>query len=143
MELEWASEFEIGNEYVDLQHRYFLDLIMRIGKSFKETKDEDHKRRLMIELHKYADFHFTSEENLAISNGLPGVESHHELHLQLLEDLNQYAENLENGLKTMDEFLEFITDWFLVHTIHEDRKLFKAMPQIKRSIHLLISPTNH
>jgi hemerythrin len=56
--------------------------------------------------------------------------------------LNQYAENLENGLKTMDEFLEFITDWFLVHTIHEDRKLFKAMPQIKRSIHLLISPTN-
>ena len=33
MQLYWVPEFEIGNEYVDLQHRYFLDLISRIGKS--------------------------------------------------------------------------------------------------------------
>jgi len=126
MELYWVSEFEIGNEYVDLQHRYFLDLINRIGKNFRETNDGDYKRKLIIELHKYADFHFASEENIAISCGLPGVESHHQLHLQLLEELNQYAENLDKGLKTIDEFLEFITDWFLVHTQHEDRKFFKA-----------------
>jgi hemerythrin len=127
MKLKWASEFEIGNEYVDLQHRHFLSLINRIGKNFRETNDDDYKKRLIIELHKYADFHFISEENIAISGGLPGVKSHHELHLQLLEELNQNAENLDNGLKTIDEFLEFITDWFLVHTIHEDRKFFKAM----------------
>ncbi|MDH3723583.1 MAG: hemerythrin domain-containing protein [Desulfobacteraceae bacterium] len=126
MELYWVSEFEIGNEYVDLQHRYFLDLINRIGKNFRETNDGDYKRKLIIELHKYADFHFASEENIAISCGLPGVESHHQLHLQLLEELNQYAENLDKGLKTINEFLEFITDWFLVHTQHEDRKFFKA-----------------
>jgi hemerythrin len=127
MELYWVSEFEIGNEYVDLQHRYFLDLINRIGKNFRETDDDDdYKRKLIIELHKYADFHFASEENIAISCGLPGVKSHHQLHLELLEDLNQYAENLDNGLKTIDEFLEFITDWFLVHTQHEDRNFFKA-----------------
>jgi hemerythrin len=125
MELYWVSEFEIGNEYVDLQHRYFLDLINRIGKNFKETNDDDYKRRLIIELHKYADFHFTSEENIAISYGIAGVEDHHQLHLQLLEDLNQYAENLDNGSKTIDQFIEFITDWFLVHTQHEDRKFFK------------------
>ena len=126
MELEWESDFETGNEDVDLQHRYFLDLITRIGKNFRETNDDDYKRKLIIELHKYADFHFTSEENIAISCGLPGIENHHQLHLQLLEELNQYAENLDNGLKTIDQFLEFITDWFLVHTQHEDRKFFKA-----------------
>lgn len=125
MKLYWVSEFEIGNEYVDLQHRYFLDLINRIGKNFRETNDDDYKRRLITELHKYADFHFTSEENIAISYGIPGVEDHHQLHLRLLEDLNQYAENLDNGSKTIAEFIEFITDWFLVHTQHEDRKFFK------------------
>jgi hypothetical protein len=31
MELERQSEFETGNEYVDLQYRYFVDLIKRIG----------------------------------------------------------------------------------------------------------------
>ena len=126
MELYWVSEFEVGNEWVDLQHRYFLDLINRIGKSFKETNDDEYKRKLIIELHKYADFHFASEENIAISCGIPGVNNHHQLHLDLLEDLNQYAENIDNGLKTIEEFLEFITDWFLVHTQHEDRKLFKS-----------------
>ena len=126
MELYWVSEFEIGNEYIDLQHRYFLDLINRIGKNSRETNNDDYKRKLIIELHKYADFHFASEENIAISCGILGVKNHHQLHIELLEDLNQYAEKLDNGLKTIDEFLEFITDWFLVHTQHEDRKLFKA-----------------
>jgi hemerythrin-like metal-binding protein len=126
MQLYWVSDFEIGNEYVDLQHRYFLDLITRIGKNFRETHDEDYKRKLILELNKYADFHFTSEENIAISCGLPGVKSHHQLHLQLLEELNHYAGELDSGSKTIDEFLEFITDWFLVHTQHEDRKFFEA-----------------
>lgn len=126
MELYWVSEFEVGNEWVDLQHRYFLDLIIRIEKSFKETNDDDYKRKLIIELRKYADFHFASEENIATSCGIPGIDNHHQLHLDLLDDLNQYALNLDNGLKTFDEFLEFITDWFLVHTQHEDRKLFKS-----------------
>ena len=128
MELEWESDFETGNEYVDLQHRYFLDLINRIKKNFEETKDVDHKGKLIIELKKYADFHFTSEENIATSHNLPeNISSHHQRHLELLEDLNQYEENLDNGLETIDEFLEFITDWFLVHTQHEDRKFFKTM----------------
>lgn len=124
MKLEWAPEFEIGNEYVDLQHRYFLDLIMRIGDIFKETSDDDYKNRLMTELQKYAEFHFASEENIMIALGLPGVDDHRLLHLRLLEELQHYKMNLESGIKTIDEFLEFITDWFLVHTLHEDRKLF-------------------
>ena len=124
---KWTSEFEIGNEYVDLQHRHFLNLINRIGKNFKETNDDDYKKKLISELHKYADFHFTSEENIATSYGLPGVKSHHQLHLQLLKELNQNVEDLYNGSKTIDDFLEFILDWFLVHTIHVDRKFFKAM----------------
>ena len=124
MEVYWVSEFEVGNEWVDLQHRYFLDLINRIGKSFKKTNDDDYRRKLIIELHKYAEFHFASEENIAISCGIPGVDDHHQLHIDLLADLNQYAEKLDNGLKTIEEFIEFITVWFLVHTQHEDRKLF-------------------
>lgn len=31
MDLEWESNYETGNEYVDLQHRYFVDLINRVG----------------------------------------------------------------------------------------------------------------
>lgn len=127
MELTWASEFEIGNEYVDLQHRYFLELITRIGKTLSETDNDSYKKDLIMELHKYAEFHFISEENIAFSCNLQGIKGHHQLHLTLLKDLTVYAGDLDKGVKTIDEFIEFITDWFLVHTIHEDRKFFKSM----------------
>jgi len=83
----------------------------------------DCERRCFL---KYAEFHFVSEEKIAVSTGLPGVENHHQLHKQVLDDLKHYTKNLDGGLKTIDEFLEFITDWFLVHTQHQDRNFFKS-----------------
>ena len=74
----------------------------------------------------YADFHFTSEENIAMACNLSGVSSHHQRHSELLEEFNHRAEDLNNGLTTVDEFLGFLTDWFVGHTIYEDQKLFKA-----------------
>jgi hemerythrin len=125
MELEWESDFETGNEDVDLQHRYFLDLINRIRKSFSESNDIAYKEKLIIELRKYADFHFTSEENIATFCNLSGVSGHHQRHLELLEEFKHHAEDLANGLKTIDQFLGFLTDWFVGHTIYEDKTLFK------------------
>ena len=127
MELEWQLDFETGNEYVDLQHRYFVDLINRVGINFRETNDVVYKEKLISELRKYADFHFTSEENIATSCNLSGISSHHQRHLELLEEFNHHAEDLNKGLKKVDEFLGFLTDWFAGHTIYEDQKLFKVI----------------
>jgi hemerythrin-like metal-binding protein len=97
------------------------------GINFRETDDVAYKEKLINELGKYADFHFTSEENIATSCNLPGVSSHHQRHLELLEEFNHHAEDLNKGLTTVDEFLGFLTDWFVGHTIYEDQKFFKAI----------------
>ena len=126
MEIEWESNFETGNEIVDSQHRYFVDLINRVGLNFKETDDDAYKERLISELRKYADFHFTSEENIATASKLPGISSHHQRHAELLEEFNQHAADLKNGSQTVDDFLNFLTDWFIGHTVYEDQKLFHS-----------------
>ena len=127
MELEWESDFETGNEYVDLQHRYFVDLIKRVGVNFRETDDAAYKEKLIDELRKYADFHFTSEENIATSRNLPGVTGHHQRHRELLEEFNHLAQDLNKGQKTVEEFISFLTDWFIGHTVYEDKKLFRSL----------------
>ena len=91
MELEWESNFETGNETVDLQHRYFVDLINRVGENFRETDDADYKAKRISELGKDADFHFTSEENIATSCNLPGVSGHHLRHAELVEEFKHHA----------------------------------------------------
>lgn len=127
MEFEWEPDFETGNEYVDLQHRYFVDLINRVGINFRETDDAAYKQKLISELRKYADFHFTSEENIATSCNLPGVSAHHQRHQELLGEFNRHAENLKKGSQSVDEFLGFLTNWFIGHTVYEDQKLFKSI----------------
>ena len=124
MELEWESNFETGNEYVDLQHRFFVDPLKRVGKNFRETDDAAYTEKLISELRKYADFHFTSEENIATSCKIAGVSTHHQRHLELIEEFNHHAEDLKKGLITVDQFLGFLTDWFIGHTIYEDQNLF-------------------
>ena len=100
MELEWQLDFETGNEYVDLQHRYFVDLINRVGINFRDTDDVVYKEKLISELRKYADFHFTSEENIATPHNLPeDISRHHQRHLELLEEFDHHAEDLDKGLK--------------------------------------------
>ena len=127
MDLEWGPEFETGNEYVDLQHRYFVDLINRVGINFRETDDAAYKEKLISELGKYADFHFTSEENIATASKLPGVSAHHHRHQELLGEFKHLAVELKEGKKTVDEFLGFLTDWFIGHTVYEDQKLFRSI----------------
>ena len=122
MELEWQKDFETGNEYVDLQHRYFVDLIKRVSINFKESDDDAYKERLINELRKYAEFHFTSEENIATAGNLPGVKGHHQRHQELLEEFNHHAADLNNGSLTVNQFLDFLTDWLIGHTLYEDQK---------------------
>jgi hemerythrin len=127
MQLEWTSDFETGNEAVDFQHHYFIDLLNRIGNIYKNSTDEDYKHKLIIELRKYADFHFTSEENIATSLSLPGVNNHHERHMELLVEFNHCSEELENETKSFDEFFQFLIEWFTGHTYYEDQKFFKGL----------------
>lgn len=127
MGLEWDSNYETGNEIVDSQHRYFADLINRVAMSFKETDDDTYREKLISELRKYADFHFTSEENIATSHRLAGVSGHHQRHLELLEEFNHHAADLKKGSQTVDQFMNFLTDWFVGHTVYEDQKLFQKI----------------
>ena len=56
MELAWESDFETGNEYVDGQHRYFVNLINRIRKIFRESNDIAYKEKLIILSNKIATY---------------------------------------------------------------------------------------
>ena len=120
MELEWQTDYETGNEYIDLQHRYFVDLIKRVSINFKESNDDAYIEKLINELRKYADFHFASEENIATASNLPGVNSHHQRHLELLAEFNRHAEDLSNGTQTVDEFLDFLNRMEDIKEIEED-----------------------
>ncbi len=126
IDIEWKKNFETGNKEIDLQHHYFIELINRIHKELNQTVDKTHQERLIKELLKYADFHFTSEENIAFSLHCHELQQHINRHTELLEETKHHAMELRNGDMTTDQFIEYLYSWFAGHTIYEDKKLLSV-----------------
>lgn len=124
--LTLIPERKTGNAAVDSQHQFFADLINRISENLLVTKDHDYKEKLLSELIKYGTFHFTSEENIAFSRKLKGLHRHRERHLELIDELEHSIQKLLLGGCSTDDFIKFLHDWFIGHTMYEDHNLFKS-----------------
>lgn len=123
MNLEWRDELAIGNPLIDAEHRFFLDLIRNIEYSVEAEVHSDYIARLLVEVEKYAEFHFYSEENIMISCGYPDLERHQQIHRHLLAKLTDKIEHYQAGEAEAGDVLDFLATWFMMHTSHEDKKI--------------------
>ena len=121
--ITWSKKYEIGHARIDFEHQIFVDLIVRIHDAAKSGEDKDYLQRLLYELRKYAEFHFISEENIMYAIHYPEYEAHKLLHHKLLERYSQKTIEIELEEQTIDDFLTFLKDWFINHTLKEDSKI--------------------
>ncbi|MDO8605970.1 MAG: hemerythrin domain-containing protein [Phaeospirillum sp.] len=122
-EIIWQSWFELGNYRIDAEHRVFLDLIMGLNRDHKAGIAADKLARSLREIHKYAEFHFLSEENLMIDVAYPQRDLHVAEHAKILHALETSVAKLVKGEDILDEFLTFLYDWFSEHTVGTDHQL--------------------
>ena len=64
MYIHWEKELELGNELIDTQHRIMVLLCRKLDIAIKTGRSEQTVRWVMLELRKFTEFHFLSEENL-------------------------------------------------------------------------------
>lgn len=122
---QWKSEYSIGIEEIDFQHKYFLKLINRLSIKAKEDLSAFLISRHVNEIIKYADFHFQSEENLMLLTEYPDFDEHYNLHKDLLDEIAVFLYGFNKGNKTFDELINFLMKWFIDHTIEQDQKFAK------------------
>jgi len=121
-DIEWKKQYEVNNSDIDSEHRIFVHIINKIKTGFENGISAKSLDRLVEELLKYADFHFCSEENIMLEVDYPGFEHHKKEHSDLLMQLRNMVFSYNNST-VMDELLKFLVDWFVKHTIQEDKKL--------------------
>ncbi|GAB6040848.1 bacteriohemerythrin [Endothiovibrio diazotrophicus] len=127
-DLHWSDNFATGIEVVDLQHHYFVDTINRVAHALNESERPETRERLLLELVKYAEFHFLSEENVAEAMNAPLLAEHRERHREILAEIGRHVAEVEAGAISVDDFVVFLIEWFAGHTIHEDRRLLRGHP---------------
>jgi hemerythrin len=117
--LNWKDQYSIGISRVDMEHKIFLDLIRCLKQEVDNQIEEERFFDLVNEIEKYAEFHFTSEENFMKKISYPKLDKHKELHFNLLEKLNI----VKHKIISKDDFIKFLEEWFVSHTAHEDKKI--------------------
>lgn len=119
----WKKDYDLGIEDIDLQHRYFLNLINRLADELRMNTDPSRRAALISELNAYARFHFVSEENIMAKAHYPQLAEHRRHHLALISELNSKEAllKLEATDRRAEDVIDFLLDWFLRHTTGEDR----------------------
>ncbi len=127
--VEWSRRFEVGHERIDFEHKIFLNLIR--AASHLPASETSRERVLMHldEVKKYALFHFTSEENIMFDVDYPDIEPHRKEHLMLLALLDSRVHEFRAGEIELDQVVEFLFEWFALHTTQVDTRLAKYIAQ--------------
>jgi hemerythrin len=120
--LTWKDEYSIGIEEIDKQHMDFVKLINRFVVLFESGAHLRLQDRILLELHKYAEYHFVSEENLMIIYKYPEITSHEQEHKVLLKTFQNKVSGLREGSVNGTDLIKYLSNWFLQHTQEEDRR---------------------
>jgi hemerythrin-like metal-binding protein len=127
MFIHWSEELAIGNVLIDTQHRMLMMLCRKLDIAIKTQQPEQTIQRIMLEVKKFAEFHFVSEQNLMHEIGYPEVQSHSQLHLSLLVELQVELSKIRHRTEFPEDLLYSLNEWLLNHITGEDAKIAEFM----------------
>lgn len=125
---QFSDAYLTGIPLVDKEHR---ELFRIIGDVYRVMTDEyafdkyDEIVHLLEELRDYTKFHFQDEEMYMESIHYDGLEAQkraHEAFVSRLEEMDLDAID-ENQQKTLEDLMEFLTEWLINHILHSDKKI--------------------
>jgi len=76
--VKWDPRFDVGNETLDAQHKYFIDQCNALADCLDEAGDAGDQRfdQLFAELMASAREHFATEETLLTERNYPDLDDH-------------------------------------------------------------------
>lgn len=136
IDIKWDSKFEVGHPRIDAEHRAFIDLIRAVSVEADRNCPKEKAMRLLLEVRKYAEFHFVSDENIMLDVGYPHYEEHRDEHAWLLRRLEHEVNLYYTDSAPLAELAHFMFDWFAMHTTVADKRSSTASPRTRQAPHL-------
>jgi hemerythrin len=135
MFIRWDKKYETGNALIDAEHKILVMLFKKLDIALKTKLSGETLSRIVVEVKKFAEFHFISEENLMHETNYPGLRSHVIIHSNLISELNLMISRISNNKVLPEEVLEFLNDWLVSHIGEEDQRVARHIEMsIRRPI---------
>ncbi|MDH4049752.1 MAG: hemerythrin family protein [Gammaproteobacteria bacterium] len=122
--LDWKSQYSVGVESVDFEHRQMIDLINELYTELSERRDPDSIEQFLGDIHSAISMHFALEERIMQEAGYEEFSAHKEDHEDLLDQIRNmmdvFADDTEAGFPELGKRL---SDWFGAHFSTFDARL--------------------
>jgi len=131
--LEWCSDYSVGHNLMDAQHRKLLQLCADAEALIGQVDDIDASERfhsLLNEISVYAQVHFATEEGMLKRIGYAGLTDQEASHCAYLEHMTDILLRTMRGEQDAVAVYQFLTGWWLNHILVEDMQ-YKPHVQLK------------
>ena len=116
----WNNKFLLDIPELDQQHQKFFEIFDAITKEANADSPEK-MESIIIELEKYLEYHFQTEERLMKEAGYQGLNDHIAQHKQFISRINEMKLELDYmNPMLFDKITVFIKKWFIVHILQSD-----------------------
>jgi hemerythrin len=123
MSLVWREQLSVGNDAIDSDHRYLIDIVNRVEQGMI-TKNHKSLMAALDSLSRYSQEHFAREEKIAKAAGYQQVpdlnQSHEALSRQLEEVKTEIGQMQEWSPEVVDRFTRLLRSWLIDHVVKED-----------------------
>lgn len=124
MPLLWREQLSVGNNVIDEDHRYLIEIINQVEKSLA-AKSRSELVKELDNLARYSLLHFEREERIAKAVGYAQVDHLSSSHESLMKNLDKVrvefdAAGQEWSTEAAEHFTKFLRGWLIEHVIKED-----------------------
>jgi hemerythrin-like metal-binding protein len=122
--LQWKSEYSVGIQAMDDEHREMIELINATYEKLKSNADADQLEDYLGDIFSTISMHFALEERIMQNAAYAEFQAHkddHEVLLDRLRDLmDEFFVDPASGANRLEQSL---SDWFAVHFSTFDARL--------------------
>lgn len=119
----WNDDLSVKIRSIDDQHMKLIEMINDFYENIKNRSNDESIKKLITEMRKYAQNHFTQEERYMKQLNYPGFEAHKKEHDLFMSKVVELEEKFQNGkLLLTFEITGFLKDWIKQHIQIVDQK---------------------
>jgi hemerythrin len=116
MLIQWTSEFSVGNEMLDNEHKEWIRLLNEFYEGIKEHEVAESLDKLIYGMIAYTQYHFGHEEKHMLAIHYPDYESHKEKHDLYLSKLLEFRDKIKAGKPVLAlEVINYLKSWLVNH----------------------------
>jgi hemerythrin len=124
--LAWKDEFNLGHDWVDMQHRRLFELVSGLVAACADGSDVIKLKGTLDFLVNYTVQHFDDEEALQLKYNYPGYEKHKLLHEDFKTTVGALVEKFTksgSSAELSSDVNKIVVRWLINHIQREDKKI--------------------